>query len=62
MLNFSKMTPALLAERMAAMDADVLPGSKAYNVLSRYKPELVAEAERIKDANRRSGIVGYDAE
>ena len=59
-LDYSKMTPPLLAERMGAMEADILPGSKAYAVLSKANPQLVAEAERIRDANRRSGIMGYD--
>jgi hypothetical protein len=61
-LDYSKMTPALLAQRMEAMESDLLPGSKAYDVLSKANPQLVAEAERIKDANRRSGIIGYDAD
>ena len=59
-LDYSKMTPPLLAERMGAMESDLLPGSKAYAVLTKANPQLVAEAERIRDANRRSGIIGYD--
>jgi len=58
--GYSKMTAPQLSEAMGSMEADLLPGSKGYAVLSKANPQLVAEAERIKDANRRSGIISFD--